>query len=56
MNKNEIKLKSFVAFCKQHPDLRFWQALVAWSDYNVIYGSKGDNLKTGDLHDTYYID
>src|SRR4051794_5248801 len=30
-NRNETLLNDFVAYCKQHPGERFWQALRNWS-------------------------
>jgi hypothetical protein len=39
MNRNSEVLKSFVEYCEANPDLRFWQALRNWSDYNFIYAS-----------------
>lgn len=34
MNKNKEKLESFTAFCEKNPELRFWQALLAWTKEN----------------------
>lgn len=50
-SKNEETLKSFNSFCKKYPQLRFWQALVAWSEYTAIYGKK---LSNNELEDTFY--
>lgn len=30
MNKNEKLLAEFMAYCAEHPELRFWQALLAF--------------------------
>jgi hypothetical protein len=35
-NKNAKLLKSFVAYCHKHPELRFWQALHNWSGVDAI--------------------
>ena len=61
-SKNEKTLQDFTEFCKQHKELRFFQALRDWSDYAFIYGSnipihkieiepEPGNLLT----DTYYL-
>ena len=36
MSRNNEVLKDFVEFCEQHPDLRFWQALLTWSGLKFI--------------------
>lgn len=70
--KSQKTLESFTAYCKAHPDERFWQALRNWSKWNFIYGSEfmADTFKdtltpdsgtrrTGKrarLHDTFYDD
>jgi hypothetical protein len=38
MDKNSKQLKSFIEFCKKHPEQRFWQALRNWAkaDYVLI--------------------
>lgn len=38
-SKNWTLLSSFVLFCSQHPDLRFWQALSQWSRMFIYAGS-----------------
>lgn len=38
-SRNSEVLESFVAFCKENPDLRFWQALSAWSGKHIILAS-----------------
>jgi len=30
------ELEDFVKFCQEHPELRFWQAVRAWSGFNKI--------------------
>lgn len=37
--KSEELLTSFIAYCKEHPTERFWQALRNWSGYAFIFGS-----------------
>ena len=65
-SRNEAQLKSFTAYCKMYPDLRFWQALCNWSEYSKIYGYRpyknelgcpviDDGLDNKNLlEDTYY--
>lgn len=56
-NKNSILLKDFVRYCEKNPDLRFWQALVNWSGFHFIYGSKEHFVRNDEkLIDTYYIE
>lgn len=38
-NKNEQLLASFVRYCKENPELRFWQALRNWSGFGFIWVS-----------------
>jgi hypothetical protein len=42
--KSATLLRSFTLFCEQHPALRFWQALSAWSGYRIMAG----------IDDTFY--
>lgn len=52
-NKNLKLLLSFFTFCANHPELRFWQALQAWSGYCqvlVIEEPEGEEI------DTYYFE
>lgn len=51
-SKNDKLLKSFVKYCKKHPDLRFWQALCNWSEWNKIFTTMGEGQ---DFHDTFYF-
>ena len=51
-SKNKTQLNSFIEFCCRHPELRFWQALAAWSGYDYIYVS---NTGKKDLKDTFYL-
>jgi hypothetical protein len=34
--RNEKVLASFVAYCKAHPQERFWQALRNWSGFHWV--------------------
>ena len=38
--RSQIVLADFVGFCEKNPDLRFWQALAAWTGSDVFL-SKG---------------
>ncbi len=56
-NKNSEQLKSFTAFCTEHPEQRFWQALRNWAEVGYIFTADGS--KMGDdtyknLRDTFY--
>lgn len=57
---NKAQLESFTAYCNEHPDERFWQALRNWSEYGFIYGSNHPlrDLIGGEeshfLEDTFY--
>lgn len=54
-SKNTATLASFVFYCKENPDQRFWQALRNWSGYGYIFASKKmspDLLKH--FEDTFY--
>lgn len=45
-------LDDFTEYCRDNPDLRFWQALRNWSGQNFIMSSRtreGEGLK-----DTFY--
>jgi hypothetical protein len=35
-SRNMGVLLDFVAYCKAHPELRFWQALRNWSGHSFI--------------------
>ena len=48
MNKNNLLLLDFIAYCQANPDQRFWQALANWSGYNCIGQAEtpnGDNFQ-----------
>lgn len=62
--RNSKVLASFVAYCQQYPDQRFWQALRNWSDYNFVLVSntlppttedmRGCYTKPYEIYDTFY--
>lgn len=56
--RNSETLSDFVAYCKAHPQLRFWQALLNWSmvPYILISSHPLYDAKTSDaiLKDPYY--
>lgn len=49
--RNEEQLESFTRFCRAHPDLRFYQALRAWSGYGAILAA--DDAEGHGLKDTF---
>lgn len=61
MSKNSKVLDSFVEYCNNHPDERFWQALRNWSGFPFIMAT---NWKAGignrSIHDydfdTFYFE
>ena len=47
--------EEFLAYCKLHPYLRFWQALLAWSGLNkLVEVVKGKAGQFTDVKDTFY--
>ena len=62
-SKNKERLDSLIKYCEEHPELRFWQALSAWSKNPFIYISdlpidQIDLPPRADCYfkDTFYID
>ncbi len=56
--RNSEVLASFVKYCEENPNMRFWQALKNWSEWAFIYVSPthftgGEKLMVGELEDTY---
>lgn len=49
--RNSVVLDSFVKYCEEHPEERFWQALRNWSMYAFIYVS---DYPVFGLRDTFY--
>jgi hypothetical protein len=56
-NKNKKILDSFVAYCKEYPEMRFWQALRNWCGASFI-GYSRDSFKPAgqppEYEDTFY--
>lgn len=56
--KSKKQLLSFLAYCANHPDERFWQALRNWSGYSFILGATAINVDgtfdKEETHDTFY--
>jgi hypothetical protein len=46
-------LMSFIAFCNDYPDLRFWQALCSWSG-KIIYAQGMGLAEDAEVVDTFY--
>jgi hypothetical protein len=49
--KSEKLLQSFIKYCTENPELRFWQALRNWSQWGFILVS---NDPCFDCKDTFY--
>jgi hypothetical protein len=55
--KNQKELTDFILYYTANPDLRFWQALSAWSGYKFIYRTNSNTWRLdGGLEDTFYVD
>jgi len=57
--KSHKLLSSFIEYCLDNPNQRFWQALRNWSSYNTIFGYKSNELLCPtqlmkNLEDTFY--
>jgi len=60
-SRSAAQLKSFVAYCEAHPQLRFWQALLNWSGFKFIfvaserpiYHNESLIWRVGEVHDPY---
>lgn len=50
-SKNSATLASFALFCKENPQLRFWQALSSWSERRVYLA---DTSLFDVTHDPFY--
>lgn len=64
-NNNSKDLISFMAYCANNKDLRFWQALRNWSGADYVYIQRGGGpVSTAididgehvQLQDTFYMD
>lgn len=40
MSKNSTMLAAFTAYCRQHPEERFWQALRNWTEFSFIFSAR----------------
>lgn len=56
--KSEKLLNDFSEFCYYHPELRFWQALAAWSGHTICarlsWVGGDDREESTEYLDTYY--
>ena len=51
--RNSKLAKSFYKYCQEHPQMRFWQALLSWSELPYICWTKTPFI--GDLGgDTFH--
>lgn len=50
-SKNKKMLDEFTAYCEEHPEMRFWQALRAFVGCGYIYTQTRDEP----LIDTFYV-
>ena len=55
MSKNSRLLASFTEYCREHPELRFWQALRDWSKFTFIYSAE-TSVDNPALIDTFYLE
>lgn len=63
MSKNKVHLTEFTQFCKENPEMRFWQALRYWwkskhdpkCNFIVISEDYSDKLDYDKVKDTYEI-
>ena len=55
ISKNRQLLTSFILYCNNHPEERFWQALRNWSGFNFVYVSNDDHLEA-EPTDTFYFE
>jgi hypothetical protein len=53
VNQNKDTLGSFIAYCCNHPEERFWQALRNWAGFRCILVSNECPV-FNDQHDTFY--
>jgi len=60
-NKNREKLLSFIEYCLEHPEFRFWQALRNWSGARFIlmaddFEISPDRAEFQNIGDTFNIE
>jgi hypothetical protein len=53
MIRNSEVLQSFVEYCTNHPEHRFWQALRNWAGYAFIYAAN-ELSDDGNMADTFF--
>ena len=51
--KDEELLADFTAYCKDHPNERFWQALRNWSEWPYVLVATSKSPRA-DVIDTFY--
>jgi hypothetical protein len=57
--RSRKELSSFILYCQNHPEERFWQALLNWSQYSTIYASSDSwalerhNINVTGIYDTF---
>ena len=49
-SRNSETLRSFVTYCHEHPNERFWQALRNWAGVGFIFVG----VREDDFRDTFY--
>jgi hypothetical protein len=57
MSKNAEQLNSFMKYCGDHPEQRFWQAIRNWSGAGFILWAEHYSTSLGsysNLTDTFY--
>ena len=42
--RNSEVLKTFIKYCEEHPQERFWQALRNWAEVGFIFADKQDTF------------
>jgi hypothetical protein len=47
MSRNAATLASFIAYCNDNPEERFWQALRNWCGYRFVLVSNSENPNEG---------
>jgi hypothetical protein len=49
-SRNKKQRDSFIEYCKEHPQERFWQALRNWSGYGFV----GYSIDGKEFRDLFY--
>lgn len=53
--RNSKLLAEFTAYCAEHKELRFWQALRSWSGaIKIMYGKWDKDVEDEVFTDTFY--